>query len=303
MADKRYPFWLGGASASIAACFTHPLDLTKTRMQTAKHRHGMVSLLFNTLRKEGPRGWYVGLSASLLRQMTYSVTRFGVYDKLKQVARTSGNDPSQPLPAWKMALCASVAGAAGGLAGNPADIILVRMTSDVNRPESERYKYRNALQGVVRMSREEGVTSLFRGLGPNIVRAILMNASQLATYDFFKTKLLSSGFFNEGTLLHFSASFMAGTVATTICSPADVIKSRVMNANGSGQSIVATLTTSLKKEGPGFLFRGWTPAWMRLSPNTIIVFVVLEKMKLLVDWTREPRSPAAPSAVSVETKT
>ena len=34
------------------------------------------------------------------------------------------------------------------------------------------------------MVREEGFSSLGRGVGPNVVRAILMNASQLASYDY-----------------------------------------------------------------------------------------------------------------------
>ncbi|KAF6767120.1 Mitochondrial substrate/solute carrier [Kalmanozyma brasiliensis GHG001] len=284
-APKKYPFYLGGCAASIAALFTHPLDLTKTRMQTASSRQGMFSLLLSTFRTEGPRGLYVGLSASLLRQMTYSVTRFGAYDWLK--ARTLDSNGGKPLGPLQMALCASAAGAAGGLAGNPADILLVRMTSDVNRKPADRYGYPNAISGLARMTKEEGVGSLFRGLGPNTVRAVLMNASQLATYDVFKNLLLSSNLFSEGTALHFSASFMAGTVATTVCSPADVIKSRVMNAAGSGEGVLKALRGDLRKEGVGFLFRGWTPAWMRLSPNTIIVFVVLEKLRLLVDWKRE----------------
>ncbi len=41
------------------------------------------------------------------------------------------------------------------------------------------------------------------------------------------------------------------------------------------------------------MFRGWTPAWMRLSPNTIIVFVVLEKLRLLVDYTRGKKAEVA----------
>ncbi len=45
----------------------------------------------------------------------------------------------------------------------------------------QRYNYSNALTGVVRMTKEEGVSSLFRGLTPNVTRAVLMNASQLAT--------------------------------------------------------------------------------------------------------------------------
>lgn len=280
---QPYPFYLGGCAASIAAFFTHPLDLTKTRMQTASSRQNMFSLMLTTFKREGPRGLYVGLSASLLRQMTYSVTRFGAYDKLKELA---SKGEGGKLGVGQMALCASAAGAAGGLAGNPADVLLVRMTSDVNKKPAERYNYPNAVSGLVRMTREEGVGSLFRGLGPNTVRAVLMNASQLATYDVFKSALLSTGYFSEGTGLHFTASFMAGTVATTVCSPADVIKSRVMNAHGSGEGILKTLSKDLGKEGVGFLFRGWTPAWMRLSPNTIIVFVVLEKLRLLVDYSR-----------------
>lgn len=259
-------------------------------MQTASSRQGMFSLMLKTFREQGPRGLYVGLTASLLRQMTYSVTRFGVYDKLKE--RTLKQNEGRALGPVQMALCASAAGAAGGLAGNPADILLVRMTSDVNKKPADRYGYQNAISGLVRMTRDEGLRSLFRGLGPNTVRAVLMNASQLATYDVFKNVLLGTGFFSEGTPLHFSASFMAGTVATTVCSPADVIKSRVMNAAGSGDGVLKTLRKDLAKEGLGFLFRGWTPAWMRLSPNTIIVFVVLEKLRLLVDYTREAKQSA-----------
>lgn len=88
------------------------------------------------------RGAYAGLSASIMRQMTYSLTRFGVYDALK--ARLTAPDDPKPLPAWKMALAASVAGGLGGIAGNPADVILVRMTSDANKPVEKQLKYRHA---------------------------------------------------------------------------------------------------------------------------------------------------------------
>lgn len=36
------------------------------------------------------------------------------------------------------------------------------------------------------------------------------------------------------------------------------------------------LTRSLQKEGPMFLFKGWTPAFIRLGPNTILLFVFFE---------------------------
>jgi dicarboxylate transporter 10 len=53
--------------------------------------------------------------------MTYSIVRLGAYEQLKAAASKGGKAST-----GQMVLCASAAGALGGLAGNPADIILVR---------------------------------------------------------------------------------------------------------------------------------------------------------------------------------
>jgi dicarboxylate transporter 10 len=93
-----------------------------------------------------------------------------------------------------------------------------------------------------------------------------MTASQLVSYDFFKDALLTSNLMSEGMPLHFTASAAAGTIATTICAPADVLKSRVMNQKGAGQGVMSILSESLRTEGPRFLFRGWLPAWSESYP-------------------------------------
>lgn len=71
--------------------------------------------------------------------------------------------------AGKLLLAASVAGGLGGVAGNPADILLVRMTTDSMRPPEKRYRYRNALTGLVNLIADEGIKGLGRGLGTNTV--------------------------------------------------------------------------------------------------------------------------------------
>lgn len=216
--------------------------------------------------------------------MTYSITRFGIYDALKQ-RLTLLQPPGKPLEIYKIVFCASVAGGLGGIAGNPADVVLVRMTSDSVRSVGERFGYRNCFDGVFRIVRDEGVGALFRGVGPNVARAILMNASQLATYDVFKNTILSSGGMTDGLGLHFLSSFLAGTVATTICAPFDVIKSRIMHA-AAQESTVHVITRAFKTEGLTWLFKGWTPAWIRLSPNTIIIFMTLEQIKKAWDTAK-----------------
>jgi len=82
----------------------------------------------------------------------------------------------------------------------------------------------------------------------------------------------------DGLLVHSLASTMAGVIATTVTAPADVIKSRLM-ASASNQSNTEVLVQSLRNEGIGILFRGWVPAFVRLGPNTILLFVTLEQLK------------------------
>jgi dicarboxylate transporter 10 len=42
----------------------------------------------------------------------------------------------------------------------------------------------------------------------------------------------------------------------------------------------------MQTEGPAFMFKGWLPAWSRLQPTTILIFVTLEQLKGVVDWSR-----------------
>ncbi|KAI8973095.1 mitochondrial carrier [Trametes punicea] len=278
---KPYPFWLGGLAATIAASITHPLDLTKVRLQATGDKR-MIESMRKTVRTAGFLGLFDGISGTWLRQMTYSVCRFWAYDESKKLI---GADEKSP--PWKLALAGSMAGGIAGFVGNPGEIIMVRMQGDYAKPPEKRLNYKHCLDGLFRMVREEGWSSLGRGVGPNVFRAVLMNASQLASYDFFKATLLNSGYFADNIYCHTTASFFAGTVATTVCSPADVLKSRIMSAAGAeGKSALQMIRTSMKTEGPMFMFKGWVPAWMRLQPTTMLIFITLEQLKRLVDWTR-----------------
>lgn len=123
--DNRVAKWyFGGVASAGAACCTHPLDLLKVHLQTATSKaqmgptsgSGHVGLVGNTLviiRNQGPLALYNGLTASLLRQLTYSTTRFGIYEVAKQRVATKG----EQIPFFTTVLLAGVSGAAGGLIG------------------------------------------------------------------------------------------------------------------------------------------------------------------------------------------
>ncbi|CAG8482602.1 1815_t:CDS:2 [Ambispora gerdemannii] len=274
-----YPFWLGGAAAMTAATVSHPFDLIKVRLQTSKGaaKASALQTAINIIRTESFFGLYRGLSASLLRQATYSTMRFGTYEKVKLLLAKDG----QELSFTKMVFAGAVGGAVGGVSGNSADIVMVRMQNDAKLEPHLRRNYRHAFDGLIRIGKEEGINGFFRGVGPNVNRAILMNVSQVTTYDVFKLSLLKTGYFKDNIWTHFSASLLSGLVATTICSPADVIKTRIMNSGSKPKSAFSILLTIIQQEGPFALFKGWVPAFARLGPHTIITFIVLEKMKEL----------------------
>ncbi|KAJ9115404.1 hypothetical protein QFC22_005161 [Naganishia vaughanmartiniae] len=158
----------------------------------------------------GIRGAYDGLTAALLRALTYSTFRFGAYEVVK--TKWLAKNPSM----LSMIAASAGAGGAAGLLGVPAEVVLIRMASDRTRPPAERYGYRNCVHGLYRITKDEGILALYRGVAPNVVRAILMNASQLASYDYFKSTLLKIKGTRDGPALQFGASFLAGTVATTL---------------------------------------------------------------------------------------
>lgn len=201
-----------------------------------------------------------------------------------RIAKSSPNSPSSSPGLFTLLAMSCTSGFIGGIVGNPADVLNVRMQSDAALPPEQRRNYRHALHGLVQMTRTEGVASLFRGVWPNSTRAVLMTASQLASYDTFKKMCMENVGMGDNLGTHFTASFLAGFVATTVCSPVDVIKTRIMSASPAesrGQSMLGLLREICRKEGLAWTFRGWVPSFIRLGPHTIATFIFLEEHKKL----------------------
>lgn len=264
----------------VAGACTHPLDLAKVRMQTAPTPgQSTLRTIYNVITHEGILAIYSGLSASLLRQGTYSTTRFGVYEYIKD---TIAKDDDKTPPTYVLLPISMLSGWVGGMVGNPADVVNIRMQNDRALPIEKRRNYKNAFDGLRRIIVEEGPKSLFRGLVPNCTRGVLMTASQVVSYDRIKELLVTKLEMDKHKRsTHFSASLLAGLVATTVCSPVDVVKTRIMNSGHQHNGTVSILINTVKKEGILFAFRGWVPSFIRLGPQTIITFLVLEQLKTL----------------------
>nr|APR64381.1 hypothetical protein [Populus tomentosa] len=314
----------GGIASIIAGASTHPLDLIKVRMQLQGESHipnpsalqsyrpafalssaanislpttlevpplprvGPLSIGLRIIQSEGANALFSGVSATILRQTLYSTTRTGLYDVLKHKWTDS---ETNNMPLARKIVAGLISGAVGAAIGNPADVAMVRMQADGRLPIEHRRNYKSVVDALGQMSKHEGVASLWRGSGLTINRAMIVTASQLATYDQAKEMILEKGLMNDGIGTHVMASFVAGFVASVASNPIDVIKTRVMNMKVEPEveppykGALDCAMKTVRVEGPMALYKGFIPTISRQGPFTVVLFVTLEQVrKLLKDF-------------------
>ena len=189
----------------------------------------------------------------------------------------------------------AVTGAIGTTLANPVDVVRVRLQGESGLVDARTglfktglYKgrapsYRHTFHAFAAIARDEGIVNgLWRGTSANILRGVLLSASQLATYDHTKHLMKENGLMEEGVPLHFTASFISGLVAQTVIMPADTMKTRVMNDRMRYSGLLDCLQKTVKEEGLIALYKGFVPALARQGPVMVIQMPIVEQLRRLV---------------------
>jgi solute carrier family 25 oxoglutarate transporter 11 len=264
-----------------ASCCVHPLDVVRVNLQVdqagARVYKGTLHCMQSIAQRQGLRGLYSGISAGMLRQLTYGGPRMALYPALVASALRPGEN-SLSLP--KKFACGAAAGGLASLMGVPSEVALVRMTADMKLAADDplRRNYLSVLDALRRIVHEEGISTLWEGAGPTVSRAVLINAGQLAVYSQAK-ETVRSRFGLEGIPLQFVSSLVASVVAVGLSCPADVLKSRMQNMRpGEYGGTLDCARKIVKFEGVLSLWKGYTPATIKLAPHTVISFIILDNL-------------------------
>ena len=176
------------------------------------------------------------------------------------------------------------------------------MQADNHWPKYQRRGYSNAFNGIKKIIQHEKIKSLWIGCTPNILRATLITSTQIPSYYFAKqsfSKLLNLK--QNDFSLHFISSLFSATAASLVTAPVDVVKTRLVNMKKQQQHNVKNIssTTSsavmnnknivyngpidcivkiLKIEGIRGLYKGLVPTLVRLTPHTVILWIVQENL-------------------------
>jgi len=260
-----------------AALVTNPIEVVKTRLQlntqtVACGSPGMIATAGSVIRSEGFLALWKGVGASLLREGTYSTIRFGSYKNFKNLFIGPDDDGSF---GGKL-LAGGCAGGIGSAITTPTDVVRVRMQGS-----AEGTRYSSTSAAFVEIARTQGLRGLFRGTAPNVTRAVILTASQLASYDEAKRAIERSGAVREGMAVHFLASTAAGLVTAITTTPVDCVKTRYMNASVAYKGPLDCAAQALRSEGLRGLYKGFLPTWMRIGPHTVVSICILEQLLLI----------------------
>ncbi|XP_071640923.1 mitochondrial 2-oxoglutarate/malate carrier protein [Temnothorax longispinosus] len=249
------------------------MDVLKIRMQVSHDTLRDTAL--RTFSTSGVCGFYMGLSAALLRQLTYTTSRLGIYTTLLDI----GEQHFGYLNYVTMISLGMVAGVMGSFVGTPTDLVLIRMVADVNLPPEKRRNYKNAVCGIFNIWKTEGFSGLWRGAMPTMGRAAIVNGAQLGTYTKAKMLLRDTGYIQNGIPLQFAAAMMSSVITCFASIPMDVAKTRIQNWGQSTKppGITAMIINIVKTEGIMSLWRGFLPYYSRAAPNTVITMVCVDQ--------------------------
>eukprot|EP00933_Yihiella_yeosuensis_P006719 TRINITY_DN111484_c0_g1_i1.p1 TRINITY_DN111484_c0_g1~~TRINITY_DN111484_c0_g1_i1.p1 ORF type:complete len:292 (-),score=51.80 TRINITY_DN111484_c0_g1_i1:163-1038(-) len=283
--DFKARFVGSAVGAFIAETITLPTDVVKVRLQVqtsaagAGPRYsGFADCLVQTAKNEGFPALWKGFTPALIRQVCYTSTSLVIYEPIRECyANLLKGESSDGKPNYAQRLAAG--GTAGALAisvFNPAEVVKTQVQTSVT-PVSMG-------EVISRVYAKDGILGFWAGLRPNVTRTFLVNAAELGTYDEAKTRL--SPYLGEGFFAHVGASGCAGFVSACVSTPADVVKTRLMNSAGGQQLYSGMLHAGfsiLKDEGPAALYKGFLPICVRKLIWCAAFFVSYERIRAAVN--------------------
>jgi len=222
-------------------------------------------------RNEGMKSYFKGFSCTFVSSFVCNSFYFLAYEKLKGALRSSRVIKDEFVP--------FVAGFAGGFACDfaymPFDCVRARMQAS-----NGTYKYRNVFDGLKKMWKLEGLSSL-RSCGP--VYFALSGLQTSLTFGFYEIfqklyKPFLSSKYDVNIPLTIASSVSAASLASCIGNPLDVLVTRKQMSPGK-VSTLSMVKNIYKNEGCRGFMKGVTGTVSYYALASAILFPTYEILK------------------------
>ncbi|KAI2628265.1 mitochondrial carrier domain-containing protein [Xylaria nigripes] len=281
------PFLNGGVSGMAATTVIQPVDMVKVRLQLAGEgistgpKPTPISITREILANGKFRDLYTGLSAGLLRQGVYTTARLGFFDTFMETLTKRANNNGTQVGFGERAGAGLAAGGIAAFIGNPADLALIRMQSDGLKPVAERQNYTSVFHALRSIVKSEGITGMWVGATPTVVRAMSLNLGQLAFFSEAKAQLKTRTTWSSQSQT-LTASGIAGFFASFLSLPFDFVKTRLQKQQRGPdgklpyKSAVDCFVKVARQEGLMRFYRGFGTYYVRIAPHAMVTLIVVD---------------------------
>ncbi|KAK8793044.1 hypothetical protein WA588_006339 [Blastocystis sp. NMH] len=255
-------------SSACASCFSQlvmvPCETIKIQLQLfQKTAVKGESVLLRSIRviykSEGLRGFWRGYFVSL----SCSVPSCAIYYATFETLRRQAYEYCETHPKWAPFVPAATSSC--------AQIVTCLCTSPIDRIRTQYWanrsqSIRNLLHDTMEEARSRGVSSLYHGLRPLLLRDICFSSVYWTVYEQLHSVTASLGV--PIIFQNLIAASVGGMLTSATVTPFDLVKTR-QQVLRTTEPIFTTMKMIYKEEGVHGLFRGLTPRIAQTIPSIL----------------------------------
>ncbi|XP_008202006.1 mitochondrial folate transporter/carrier [Nasonia vitripennis] len=283
----KYEYLAAGvAGGTISTLVLHPLDLIKVRfavndgrVKSAPQYSGPINAFGKIVKNEGFVGLYRGIVPNIIGAGAAWGSYFFLYNCIKTWIQ-DGNT-TKPLGPWMHIVAATDAGVLTLLLTNPIWVVKTRLclqyAEDVNLSETKRYS--GTIDALKKITTTEGITGLYKGLVPGLFGVshgaiqFMLYEEMKVKYNLYRNKPIDT---KLETTNYIICAAVSKLIAAAITYPYQVVRSRLQDHHHNYQGTLHCISSIWKYEGWRGYYKGLSANLLRVTPATVITFVVYE---------------------------
>ncbi|XP_065333400.1 probable mitochondrial glutathione transporter SLC25A40 [Cloeon dipterum] len=246
------------------------------------HFNGTIDAFVKISRAEGPLTLWSGLGPTLILALPATVIYFVTYEQVRNRLRTWVSKPGDGLaqqPVWVPLVSGGMARVWAASIVSPLEMLRTRM-------QAQKTSYLEGGRALKLLVQQQGITGLWKGLGPTLLRDVPFSALYWLNYETLKLH------FNQPVpTFKFSlfAGALSGSIAAVITLPFDVVKTHQQIELGDKQiysnppksingrsSTLNVIKRIYSQSGVSGLFTGLVPRLVKVAPACAIMIATFE---------------------------
>ena len=284
----------GCVSGVVGVSSTYPLELIRVRLQSQRRTNeykGFTDCLQKTIRGEGIRGLYRGMSAPLLGATLTKTIDFGIFGAVRNAL---DNRPGGQNNLSNVVIAGMLSASTASVVLGPIDrlkILLALQRSDLERAratgvstdgKSSKLRYR----GPVDLMRQQGFRGMYRGWLVTLYRECVYGAVYFSAFQYLRNVAQKIQSKKNDEKLSFGILMLCGgftgSLMWTAMYPIDVVKTKIQANSGIPTSMLTVAKRQFAAEGIRGFYKGLSAAILRSFPAHGIVLAtytfVMDKM-------------------------